>query len=107
MVKVLVPGRNRIYTTVCKWCRSVLEYQQDDIVEENVEEARKREQTFPTFISRDSIKCPNCDISLTYHKTSNSNRCHYCNYSVKNVRKCSECGSDNIKDYGLDTEFRQ
>ena len=61
MVKVLVPGRNRIYTTVCKWCRSVLEYQQDDIVEENVEEARKREQTFPTFISQDSIKCPNCN----------------------------------------------
>ena len=50
------------------------------------------------------LKCPNCDISLTYHKTSDSNRCHYCNYSVKNVRKCLECGSDNIKDYGLGTE---
>ena len=50
------------------------------------------------------IKCPNCDISLTYHKTSNSNRCHYCNYSIKNVRVCPECGSDNIKDYGLGTE---
>ena len=50
------------------------------------------------------LKCPNCDISLTYHKTSNTNRCHYCNYSVKNVRTCLECGSDNIKDYGLGTE---
>ena len=50
------------------------------------------------------LKCPNCDISLTYHKTSNNNRCHYCNYSVKNVRKCLECGSYNIKDYGLGTE---
>ena len=50
------------------------------------------------------LKCPNCDISLTYHKTSNSNRCHYCNYSVKNVRVCLECGSSNIKDYGLGTE---
>ena len=50
------------------------------------------------------LKCPNCDISLTYHKTSNSNRCHYCNYSVKNVRACLECGSSNIKDYGLGTE---
>jgi len=50
------------------------------------------------------LKCPNCDISLTYHKTSDSNRCHYCNYSVKNVRKCLDCGSDDIKDYGLGTE---
>ena len=50
------------------------------------------------------LKCPNCDISLTYHKTSNNNRCHYCNYSVKNIRVCPECGSSNIKDYGLGTE---
>lgn len=50
------------------------------------------------------LKCPNCDISLTYHKTSNSNRCHYCNYSVKNIRVCPDCGSENIKDYGLGTE---
>ena len=50
------------------------------------------------------IKCPNCDITLTYHKTSNSNRCHYCNYSMKNVKECPVCGSNNIKDYGLGTE---
>lgn len=50
------------------------------------------------------LKCPNCDISLTYHKSSNTNRCHYCNYSVKNVHKCPSCGSENIKDYGLGTE---
>jgi len=50
------------------------------------------------------LKCPNCDISLTYHKTSNSNRCHYCNYSVKNIMVCPECGSSNIKDYGMGTE---
>ena len=50
------------------------------------------------------LKCPNCDISLTYHKSSNTNRCHYCNYSIKNVNKCPVCGSSNIKDYGLGTE---
>ncbi len=50
------------------------------------------------------IKCPNCDITLTYHKSSNTNRCHYCNYSVKNVNACPVCGSDNMKDYGLGTE---
>ncbi len=50
------------------------------------------------------IKCPNCDITLTYHKSSNTNRCHYCNYSVKNVSVCPVCGSNNMKDYGLGTE---
>ena len=50
------------------------------------------------------IKCPNCDITLTYHKSSNTNRCHYCNYSIKNINKCPICGSDNMKDYGLGTE---
>ena len=50
------------------------------------------------------LKCPNCDISLTYHKSSNTNRCHYCNYSIKNIRVCPSCNSDNIKDYGLGTE---
>ena len=50
------------------------------------------------------LKCPNCDISLTYHKTSNSNRCHYCSYSIRNVMVCRECGSKNIKDYGMGTE---
>ena len=50
------------------------------------------------------LKCPNCDISLTYHKSSNTNRCHYCNYSKKNVAVCPKCGSSNIKDYGLGTE---
>lgn len=50
------------------------------------------------------IKCPNCDISLTYHKSSNTNRCHYCNYSMKNKNICPTCGSSNMKDYGLGTE---
>ena len=50
------------------------------------------------------IKCPNCDITLTYHKSSNTNRCHYCNYSIKNINKCPVCGSNNMKDYGLGTE---
>lgn len=50
------------------------------------------------------LKCPNCDISLTYHKTTNTNRCHYCNYSIKNVLCCKECGSNNIKEFGMGTE---
>ena len=50
------------------------------------------------------MKCPNCDISLTYHKTSDMLRCHYCGYAVKKNIKCSKCGNSDLKDYGLGTE---
>ena len=49
-------------------------------------------------------KCPNCDITYTYHKSSNNLKCHYCGYSMVLPNKCSICGSDYLKDYGLGTE---
>ena len=49
-------------------------------------------------------KCPRCDISLTYHKTNNNLRCHYCNYLKKAPDVCSKCGSNDIKGIGLGTE---
>ncbi len=49
-------------------------------------------------------KCPNCDISLTYHKTSNMMRCHYCGYADKKLVICPECGSSEIKDLGTGTQ---
>ncbi len=50
------------------------------------------------------IKCPNCDISLTYHKTNNMLRCHYCGYAKPKNMECPKCHSHNLKDYGLGTE---
>lgn len=49
-------------------------------------------------------KCPNCDITLTYHKTINKQVCHYCNHSKNKITKCPKCGSSNIRDYGIGTE---
>ena len=49
-------------------------------------------------------KCPNCDISYTYHKTSNNLKCHYCGKSKVFNKVCSKCGGTNIRDYGLGTE---
>lgn len=48
-------------------------------------------------------KCPNCDISLTYHKSSNMLRCHYCGYATKRKELCSKC-HEEFKDYGIGTE---
>lgn len=49
-------------------------------------------------------KCPKCDISYTYHKTSNNLKCHYCGYAMVLPSKCDNCKSDILKDYGLGTE---
>lgn len=49
-------------------------------------------------------KCPNCDITLTYHKTSQMMRCHYCGYATNKLDICPECNSGNIKILGSGTE---
>ncbi len=51
-----------------------------------------------------TYKCPHCDITLTYHKTSNNLRCHYCGYTVIKGDICPECKEKAISDYGLGTE---
>lgn len=49
-------------------------------------------------------KCPNCDISLTYHKTSNNLRCHYCGYGTKLNSVCPECNEESLTALGTGTE---
>lgn len=49
-------------------------------------------------------KCPNCDITLTYHKSSNTLRCHYCGYGNKRIDTCPECHEKAIKELGVGTE---
>lgn len=49
-------------------------------------------------------KCPNCDITLTYHKTSNTLRCHYCGYGTSKKEICPVCHEKSMKDLGLGTE---
>ncbi|MBQ8131254.1 MAG: primosomal protein N' [Bacilli bacterium] len=51
-----------------------------------------------------SVKCPNCDITLTYHKTSNTLRCHYCGYGDKKIDICPKCGEHSMNDLGCGTE---
>lgn len=49
-------------------------------------------------------KCPNCDITMTYHKTSNTLRCHYCGYGDKLSKTCPECGEEALSNLGIGTE---
>ena len=50
------------------------------------------------------FKCPNCDITLTYHKTSGMMRCHYCGYAKPNKDICPSCGEKAIREIGSGTE---
>ena len=52
----------------------------------------------------ESVKCPNCDITLTYHKSSNILRCHYCGYATKYEITCPKCHEKSLKDLGVGTE---
>jgi primosomal protein N' (replication factor Y) len=49
-------------------------------------------------------KCINCDVSLTYHKHSNSLKCHYCSHATKPIGSCVACGSNRLKMLGFGTE---
>ena len=51
-----------------------------------------------------SPQCPNCDVTLTYHKYRNELRCHYCNYQRAMPNSCSACGSNTLDTKGFGTE---
>lgn len=80
------------------------------------ENLRKGEQTilflnrrgFSTFVSCRTCgyvpQCPNCNISLTYHKYGDLLKCHYCGYSMMNYTVCPECGSKYIRYFGGGTQ---
>ena len=48
-------------------------------------------------------KCPNCDVTMTYHKATNSLICHYCGHSTRIPSKCPKCGGE-MRTQGFGTE---
>jgi primosomal protein N' (replication factor Y) len=49
-------------------------------------------------------QCPNCDVSLTYHKYKNQLRCHYCGHSIAKPTHCHQCSSVDLTTKGFGTE---
>jgi primosomal protein N' (replication factor Y) len=49
-------------------------------------------------------KCINCDVSLTFHKSSAKLHCHYCGYKQEVLNACPACGSAKIEQKGFGTE---
>lgn len=63
---------------------------------------------FSTFVMCRScgytMRCIHCDISLTYHKTNHTARCHYCGYTIAQPAHCPECQSEHIRFFGTGTQ---
>lgn len=63
---------------------------------------------YSTFISCRSCgyicKCKSCEVSMTYHISSNRMSCHYCGAEASAPRLCPSCGSKYIKYFGIGTE---
>lgn len=88
----------------------------DDLVNSISEKLEKGEQVilflnrrgYSSFVTCKNcgytFKCPNCDISLTYHKSSNTLRCHYCGYGTKVYDTCPECKEKSVNDLGVGTQ---
>ncbi|MFZ5988190.1 MAG: primosomal protein N' [Bacillota bacterium] len=51
-----------------------------------------------------ALKCPNCNVSLTYHAHDERLICHYCGYTIKNPKICPKCKSSHIKSFGTGTQ---
>lgn len=50
------------------------------------------------------VHCPNCDISLTYHRAGSRMKCHYCGYESPIPKVCPECSSEYIRYFGTGTQ---
>ena len=55
-------------------------------------------------LCREVLSCPNCSISLNYHKSNGKLMCHYCGFSKDFSQKCPKCLKDSVKFLGFGTQ---
>ena len=93
--------------------RSILSRKLYEEIEENLKNKKQtilflNRRGYSTFVMcRDcgyTVKCKNCNITMTYHIKTNKLKCHYCGHEEKNLTKCPECHSKNIKYFGTGTQ---
>ena len=88
----------------------------DELVQAIEQTHARREQTiillnrrgYSSFIlcrsCGESIDCPNCDVTLTYHRSDRTLVCHYCNHRQRAPSECPNCASKYIYYVGEGTE---
>lgn len=50
------------------------------------------------------VECPNCDISMTYHRHQERIKCHYCGEESQVPNSCPQCSSEHIRFFGTGTQ---
>ncbi len=82
-------------------------------IEKNLKEKRQtilflNRRGYSTFIMCRNcgytVKCKNCNISMTYHSYEKKLKCHYCGYEENLVTICPACHSDKIRYFGTGTQ---
>ena len=93
--------------------RSMLSFDLYQAIEQNLKDKLQtilflNRRGYSTFIMCRNcgytVKCKNCNISMTYHSYENKLKCHYCGYEEKLLKTCPECGSDKIRYFGTGTQ---
>ena len=93
--------------------RSMLSVKLHDAIEKNLKAQKQtilflNRRGYSTFIMcREcgyTVKCKNCNISMTYHKSINKLKCHYCGHEENVVTICPECHSKKIRYFGTGTQ---
>ena len=93
--------------------RSMLSVDLYSEIEKNLQQKRQtilflNRRGYSTFIMCRNcgytVKCKNCNISLTYHSYERKLKCHYCGYEEDLVTTCPECHSDKIRYFGTGTQ---
>ena len=93
--------------------KSMLSFSLYEAMKQNIQEKKQtilflNRRGYSTFIMcREcgyTMKCPNCNISLTYHSFQNKLKCHYCGHEENPVKICPSCGSDKIRYFGTGTQ---
>ena len=66
---------------------------------------RRGHNTFVTCRNcRETVSCPNCSISMTYHSANNRLMCHYCGHSIKYDGICPTCNGHSLRFAGYGTQ---
>ncbi|MCF6094883.1 primosomal protein N' [Microaerobacter geothermalis] len=90
------------------FCQSLLHMMEDRLNKKEQIVLFLNRRGFSTFVMCRNCgyveQCPHCDISLTYHHTDQTLKCHYCGYVKGNVKICPSCQSHQIRFFGTGTQ---